>query len=822
MSMFDSFAPRYPLLALKNIVVFPQSTTKIHVGRPRSLDAIEEAMERDHYLVASALRDPTIEEPTPSDVYEVGTLCRIKESEREQGGVIVVALEGLCRVKITGTEATKPCYFVGVEEMYEQAGFEQENRAWARQIRELLGKYAKVRGNTANDLVDAANSATDVGHLGDVLAVLVNDPKERQALLEEPNKLKRLERLAIVLSGEMEVVDLEQKIKDRVREQIDKNQREYYLREQLKAIHDELGETTQNDIEMLRVKIAERGMPADIEDRTRRELARLERMPGVSAEATVVRTYLDWVLALPWTERTTDRLDLALAQNVLDEDHDSLEHVKERILDFLAVRKLVAERGVTRHMPTILCFVGPPGVGKTSLGRSIARAMDRKFVRISLGGVRDEADIRGHRRTYIGAFPGRIIQAVKQAGTLNPVILLDEVDKMSADFRGDPAAAMLEVLDPEQNHAFVDHYLDLPYDLSDVMFITTGNSLSTIPRPLRDRMEIIEIGGYTEEEKIEICRRHLLPKQAESHGLDPGFIDLPPAIIRLIVRHYTREAGVRSLERQVGSVCRKAARIAVAETGKRSKKLKITQAKLEEFLGPPRFGTDHDLRENQIGVAIGLSVSEVAGGDILPVEVATMPGHGTMTITGRAGDVMQESARAAQSYARSRAAALNIDADFQRTTDVHIHLPEGATPKDGPSAGVTMVTALVSALTKRPVRHDVAMTGEITLRGRVMGIGGLKEKVLGAHRAGIRTVIAPAENRTDAVKIPKDILRDMQMVWVTHMDEVIAAALVFDTPPVLPLADAVIAPVPVDEVIPPEPRRIEITHDIAVISDDPQ
>jgi ATP-dependent Lon protease len=473
-------------------------------------------------------------------------------------------------------------------------------------------------------------------------------------------------------------------------------------------------------------------------------------------------------------------------------------------------------------MPTILCLVGPPGVGKTSLGRSVARAMERTFVRVSLGGVRDEADIRGHRRTYIGAFPGRIIHAIKQAGTMNPVILLDEIDKMSADFRGDPAAAMLEVLDPEQNHAFVDHYLDLPYDLSDVMFITTGNYLGNIPRPLRDRMEIIEIGGYTEEEKIEICRHHLLPKQAESHGLDAGFIDLPPAVTRLIVRHYTREAGVRSLERQVGSLCRKAARIAVSTNGKRPKKLKITQAKLEEFLGPPRFGTDHDLRENQIGVAIGLCVSEVAGGDILPVEVATMPGNGHMTITGRAGDVMQESARAAQSYARSRSAALHIDAEFQRSTDVHIHLPEGATPKDGPSAGVTMVTALVSALTKRPVRHDVAMTGEITLRGRIMAIGGLKEKVLAAHRLGIRTVIAPSENRSDAVKIPKDILRDMNMVWVSHMDEVIAAALVFDTPPALPETDLAVLPVTEDAVIPPEPPRIEIVEDIAIVGEEPQ
>lgn len=776
-------------------------------------------MERGHYLVASALRDPNTDEPTPSNVYEIGTLCRIKESDRETGGTIQVSLEGLCRVRITGTEATKPCYFVSVEEMYEQAGFEQENRAWARQIRELLGKYAKLRGHAANDLVDAANSATDVGHLADVIAVLVNDPKERQGLLEESNKLQRLEKLAIVLSGELEVVDLEQKIKDRVREQVDKNQREYYLREQLKAIHDELGETTQNDIDMLRQKIDERNFPADIADRMRRELARLERMPGVSAEATVVRTYLDWVLGLPWNERTTDRLDLPVAQQVLDDDHDSLEHVKERILDFLAVRKLVAERGVARQMPTILCFVGPPGVGKTSLGRSIARAMERNFVRVSLGGVRDEADIRGHRRTYIGAFPGRVIHAMKQAGTMNPVILLDEIDKMSADFRGDPGSALLEVLDPEQNHTFVDHYLDLPYDLSDVMFITTANYLGNVPRALRDRMEIIEIGGYTEEEKIEICRKHLLPKQAASHGLDPDFVELTPAVIRLIVRRYTREAGVRSLERQVGGVCRKAARFAVAQTEKRPKRLKVTPVKLEEYLGPPRYGTEHSLRESQVGVAIGLSVSEVGGGDILPVEVATMPGNGHMTITGQAGDVMQESARAAQSYARSRSAALKIDAEFQRTTDIHIHLPEGATPKDGPSAGVTMVTALVSALTKRPVRNDIAMTGEITLRGRIMAIGGLKEKVLGAHRAGIRTVIAPAENRSDAVKIPKDILRDMRMVWVEHMDEVIAQALVFDSPPALPTVEPLIA-AGEDAEIRQEPPRVDIQQGIAVTLDE--
>ncbi len=814
-------AKRYPLLALKNIVVFPQSTTRINVGVPRSLDAVEEAMDRDNYLVAAMIRDTTVDDVRPEDVYPIGTLCRIKESDRD-GGMIQIALEGLYRVRILGTEATKPCFIINIEEVFEQGGFEQENRAWARQIREQVAQYAKMRGSSANDLLDAANAVTDVGHLADVLSTLVTDVQQRQALLDEPNKLKRLETLSTVIAGELEVVDLEQKIKERVREQIDKNQREYYLREQLKAIHDELGETNQSENDALKQRIEDRGLPDDVKEKVTREFARLERMAGVSAEATVARTYLDWVLSLPWTERSTDQLDLARAQEVLDAEHQSLEFVKDRILDFLAVRKLRLDRGTVRQMPTILCLVGPPGVGKTSLGRSIARAMDRKFVRVSLGGVRDEADIRGHRRTYVGAFPGRIVQAMKQVGTLNPVILLDEIDKMSADFRGDPAAAMLEVLDPEQNHAFVDHYLDLPFDLSDVMFITTGNYLGNIPRPLRDRMEIIELGGYTEEEKIDICRHHLLPKQAELHGLDAGAVDIPSPVLRMVIRQYTREAGVRNLERQMGGICRKAARYAVDRNGKPGAKLKVTQAKVEEFLGPPRYGTDHHLRESQIGVAIGLGVTE-SGGELVPVEVATMPGHGAMQITGRAGEMMQESAKAAQSYARSRAAALKIDPEFQRSTDVHIHLPEMATPKDGPSAGVTMVTALVSALTKQPVRHDIAMTGEITLRGRVMAIGGLKEKVLAAHRAGIRRVIAPAENRHDAVKIPKDILREMEMIWVEHMDEVIAAALVFVVPPALP--EVTHTPAPLEDVqddvpVSDTPTSLPVARDTLIVTDE--
>ncbi len=786
LSRFDD-APRYPLLALKNIVVFPHTTMRINVGTPRSLDTIEEAMGRDAHVIAVSLRDNDAEKLTERDFYEIGTLCRVKDAEHE-GGYIQVALEGIARVRISGIEATKPCYFVRVADFHETGGYEGENRAMARVTRDLLAQYGKLRGSEANDLLEMARAATDVGHLADVLNTLVTGAEERQSLLSEPNKLKRLERVAAALDGAMEVVGLEARIKERVREQIDKNQREYYLREQLKAIHDELGESSQSENDALRERIEAHALPDEVKERLRKELGRLERMTNVSAEATVVRTYLETVLSLPWTERSVDRLDLDAAEATLNAEHDGLEHVKERVLDFLAVRKLRAERGTARSMPTILCLMGPPGVGKTSLGRSIAKAMDRKFVRVSLGGVRDEAEIRGHRRTYVGAFPGRIVQGMKQAGTMNPVMLLDEIDKMSNDFRGDPAAALLEVLDPEQNAAFTDHYLDLPYDLSDVLFVTTGNYIGNIPRPLKDRMEIIELGGYTEEEKLEIAAHHLLPRQAEMHGLEPGFVEITPVVVRQVIREYTREAGVRNLERMMGGICRKAARLSVSATGKQPKKMRVTAEKLAEFLGPPRYGADHHAQESHIGVVNGLAVTE-AGGELLSVEVATMPGTGAMTLTGRASEVMQESAKAAQSYARSRALALKIDPDFQRTTDIHIHIGDMATPKDGPSAGVTMVTALVSALTKRPVRHDLAMTGEISLRGRVMAIGGLKEKVLAAHRAGIRTVIAPAENRRDAMKIPKEILRDMRMVWVEHMDAVIAEALVFAVPPALPEAD---------------------------------
>ncbi len=624
---------------------------------------------------------------------------------------------------------------------------------------------------------------TDPSHLADLVTTqLITDATRRQEYLENFNAVSRLEQLSIQLSTDVEMSELEQKIKERVRSQIDKNQREYYLREQLKVIHDELSGEGGNEIESLRKEVEEKKLPEEAHEKVMREITRLERMPAVSAEATIVRNYIETVLAMPWHEKSDDNYDLDHAEAVLDADHYGLEHVKERVVEFLAVRSL------TRHLPeasggsAILCLVGPPGVGKTSLGQSVARAIEREFVRVSLGGVRDEAEIRGHRRTYIGAYPGRIISALKTAGTTNPVVLLDEIDKLSSDYRGDPASALLEVLDPEQNAFFVDHFLDIPYDLSDVLFLTTSNQLSGIPSPLLDRLEVIEISGYTEDEKIGIARNHLLPKQLEAHGLPADSLQISERMWIEILRGYTREAGVRTLERQIAKICRKAAREVIRESDaedEESKAIRLTQKRLEDFLGPRRFGYDQLFTESMIGVAIGLGKTSI-GGEIIPVEVATMRGTGKLTITGQAGDVMQESAQAALSYARTRAEQLGIPPDFQEKIDLHIHLPEGATPKDGPSAGITMATALISAITRRPVDHSIAMTGEITLRGRVLPIGGLKEKTLAAHRNGIRTLIAPAENQRDLINIPEKVQKDITFIWVENMDQVVSAALLAD------------------------------------------
>ncbi|HEY8601617.1 MAG TPA: endopeptidase La [Thermomicrobiales bacterium] len=798
MSRYELYSRRYPLLALKNVVIFPRNVVTLSVGRSRSISAVEEAWAHGRRIVFTAPRNPDIEDPQFEDLYPIGTLCEVSQAERQPGGSIQVVLEGLARVRLNTVELGRPFLAVQIEEVQEVRQSSQDGLVLVAYVKKLVEQHGEQKGKLTSEVLEIIRTTEDASQLADLLATqLITGIPERQAMLEESDPAVRLERLAVGLTGDLDVLALEQRIKERVREQIDKNQREYYLREQLKAIHDELGGEGGNEIELLREKVKSKELGAELEDRLLKEVTRLERMPAISAEATVVRNYLDWALSLPWQEQSEDTLDLDVAEQVLEEDHFGLEQVKERIIEFLAVRKLKSDRvgGAAEANATILCLHGPPGVGKTSLGRSIAESMGRKFVRVSLGGVRDEAEIRGHRRTYIGAFPGRLIQALKTAGTKNPVVLLDEIDKLSSDQRGDPSSALLEVLDPEQNRNFVDHYLDLPFDLSGVLFICTANSLGPIPRPLRDRMEIVDIGGYTEDEKVEIARRYLLPKQLEAHGLERDQVEFSEKLIVQALRNYTSEAGVRGLERQIGKVCRKVAREVVK--GKAGR-IRITASKLEEFLGPPRYGFEQGLGGTQIGVAIGLGATEI-GGVMIPVEVATMPGRGTLTITGQAGEVMQESARAALSYARSRAEMLKIDPDFQQKLDLHIHLPEGAQPKDGPSAGITMATALISALTGRSVRHDVAMTGEITLRGRVLPIGGLKEKTLAAHRNGIRRLVAPAENKRDLILIPKNVAKEMEFFWVENMDDVIAQVL---------LQEGEVEGVTMDIVVPPDALTI--------------
>ncbi len=795
------YSARYPLLPLKNVVIFPRNVVTLLVGRTRSIQAVEEAMSRDRRIVVTAHSTIETDDPRPDDLYEVGTLVEIVSVERQQGSNIQVVLEGLSRVAISQFDNTRSFYWVRCEQAQELDSEPDEGQVLVKHVGEMMQVYSETKNKITPEILEMILQSGDPSHLSDLVTTqLVNDTSQRQAYLENFSPVSRLEMLAIQLTSEVEMATLEQKIKDRVREQIDKNQREYFLREQLKVIHDELAGEGGNEIEMLRERVRERGLPEEANEKLLKEITRLERMPAVSAEATVVRNYIDTMLTLPWTEQSEDILDLEHAEAVLDEDHFGLEPVKERIVEYLAVRKLTSEKPGAMGA-SILCLAGPPGVGKTSLGRSVARAMGREFVRVSLGGVRDEAEIRGHRRTYIGAYPGRIVQALKTAGTMNPVVLLDEIDKMSSDYRGDPASAMLEVLDPEQNKAFTDHFLDVPYDLSNVLFITTANQLNLIPAPLRDRMEIIEISGYTEDEKVGIGKTHLLPKQLTAHGLETESLDIPQKLWLQVVRDYTREAGVRSLERQLAGLCRKVAREILK--GKQNK-IRLTPSRLEDYLGPKRYGFEQRLGEAQVGVAIGLGTTSV-GGELIPVEVATMPGRGNLTITGLAGDVMQESANAALSYARSRASELKIAPNFQEKIDLHIHLAEGATPKDGPSAGITMATALISAVTGRPVRNDIAMTGEITLRGRVLPIGGLKDKSLAAHRAGIYRLIAPLDNQRDLVKIPEKIQKDMEFFWVDNMDEVIALTLLSNN-------DVAVVPMPAVEE-PPEQPEVQIPMD---------
>ncbi|MFZ5874501.1 MAG: endopeptidase La [Bacillota bacterium] len=746
----------------------------LDVGRDKSVKAIEEAMIQERHIFLATQKEAQTDDPGVDDIYEVGTVAEVKQLLKLPGGTIRVLVEGIGRAKIVKFAAADPYFLVEVDQYLEQFQKTAELEALMRHLVYQFEQYVKLSKRIPPETVVSVVNIEDPGRLSDiVVSHLPLRIEDKQSVLESVRIADRLENLCALLAKELEIVELERRINVRVRKQMEKTQKEYYLREQMKAIQRELGEKDERvaEGEEYREKIAEAKLPKEVEEKALKEVERLEKMPPMAAEATVVRNYLDWLLALPWTKGTRDRLDINSAQHILDEDHYGLDKVKDRIIEYLAIRKLAK-----KMKGPILCFVGPPGVGKTSLGKSIARALERKFVRISLGGVRDEAEIRGHRRTYVGALPGRIIQGMRTAGSKNPVFLLDEVDKMSVDFRGDPSAALLEVLDPEQNNAFSDHYVEVPFDLSNVMFITTANLAYNIPRPLMDRMEVIYISGYTEEEKVQIAVRHLIPKQLKEHGLDRGNLTISEGAVRRLIREYTRESGVRNLERQIATLCRKTAKEIVA---KKAKQIRVTKRNTEQFLGIPRFRYGVAEKNDEIGVGTGLAWTEV-GGDTLSIEVTVCRGKGGLTLTGKLGDVMRESAQAGYSYVRSRAEQLQIDGQFHEKTDIHIHIPEGATPKDGPSAGITIATALASALTGRLVRHDVAMTGEITLRGRVLPVGGLKEKVLAAHRAGIKTVILPLENKKDLEDIPANVRSKLEFKLVEHMDEVLETALCSD------------------------------------------
>ncbi|MBO8137241.1 MAG: endopeptidase La [Desulfotomaculum sp.] len=760
-----------PLLPLRGILVFPYMVIHLDVGREKSVQAIEEAMVNDRHIFLATQKDAQTDEPGEDDIYTTGTVAEVKQLLKLPGGTIRVLVEGMARAEIIEYLDHEPFFKVQIKQYKE--GFEKDSEieALMRNLVYQFEQYVKLSKRIPPETVVSVVNLEEPGRLADIVASHLSlRIDEKQKILEAVEIVPRLEKLCAILAKELEIVELERKINVRVRKQMEKNQKEYYLREQMKAIQKELGDKDDRaaEGEELRERISKSKLPKEVEQKVIKEVERLEKMPPMAAEAAVVRNYIEWVLSLPWSKSTRDRLDIKTAERILDEDHYGLRKPKERIIEFLAIRKLAK-----KIKGPILCLVGPPGVGKTSLGRSIARAMERKFVRISLGGVRDEAEIRGHRRTYVGAMPGRIIQGIRQAGSKNPVFLLDEIDKMSMDFRGDPSAALLEVLDPEQNNSFSDHYIELPFDLSNVMFITTANNKYNIPRPLLDRMEVIDISGYTEEEKMQIAVRHLLPKQIKEHGLPKGSTSISENTIRKIIREYTRESGVRNLERNIASLCRKAAKQVVQD---KNKKVKITAQNLKKYLGIPKYRYNMAEKEDSVGLATGLAWTEV-GGDTLSIEVTTYKGRGKLILTGKLGDVMKESAQAALSYVRSRAEELNINTEMFEKYDIHIHVPEGAIPKDGPSAGITMATALASALTGRKVSREVAMTGEITLRGRVLPVGGIKEKILAAHRSGCKTVILPIENKKDMEEVPNNVKGKMEFKFVEHMDEVLSIAL---------------------------------------------
>ncbi len=770
-----------PVVPLREAVVFPKLVVPLGVGREKSVAAINAAMaEERHLIVLVAQRDAEIDDVQPEQIYNVGTVAEIVRLLRIPDGSAQIIVQGAQRVKITGYQPESRFFRVTFEPIAEELGDPVEREAQLRNVKALFERYVDNGGSILPELAMTAKNTDDPAHFSDLVA---SSPdltlEQRQHLLETRNVIERLRFLGVFLAKQNEILELKQKIQSEVQQTLDKTQREYILREQMKAIQKELGDDDQgSEVRELREKIEAAGMPDPVKEKALKELGRLEKIPQASPETGVIRTYVDWLVSLPWKVAANDDWDIAQAAKILDEDHYGLPKVKDRIIEYMAVRKL----SQNLRAP-ILCFVGPPGVGKTSLGKSIARAMGRKFIRMSLGGIRDEAEIRGHRRTYVGALPGRILQNMKTAGEVNPVFMLDEIDKVGADFRGDPSSALLEVLDPEQNNTFSDHYLEVPYDLSKVIFITTANIEDTIIAPLRDRMEIIRLPGYTEEEKLHIATGYLVPRQLKQHGLEDGRLVINDEVLRELVRRYTREAGVRNLEREIGTMCRKVAR-AIAE-GK-TDKVEITLEKVAEYLGPQRFDYGLAEEEDQVGAATGVSVSE-AGGDVLTVEATVIDGKDEdFTLTGQIGKVMEESARAALSYVRAHERDFGIPKGFFEDHAMHIHVPAGAIPKDGPSAGVTMATAIVSALSGRRVRRDVAMTGEITLRGRVLPIGGVKEKLLAAHRAGIKVFILPDKNKRDLIDIPKEVLDTVEIKTVDNVDQVLRIALQPGQPSVTP------------------------------------
>ncbi len=762
-----------PVLPVRDIVVFPYMILPLFVGRDLSIKAIDESLNSHRMILLLTQKDLAVETPGPEDLYAVGTVCMIMRMLKLPDGRVKILVQGLNKARVVLFSQREPFFMAEIEKITDEKTVETslENEALVRNVKEQLDKAVSLGKAITPDVMVVIENIDEPGRLADLIASHLGlKTDQSQEILEMTDPVGRLKRVGELLSREVQLLTIQQKIQTEARGEIDKTQREYFLREQLKAIQRELGEIDERaeEVREFRKKIEEAQMPEKVMKEAEKQLKRIEKMHPDSAEAGTIRTYLEWLTELPWSKSTKDQLDIRKAEKVLNEDHYDLEKVKERILEYLSVRKLKE-----KMKGPILCFIGPPGVGKTSLGRSIARALGREFLRMSLGGVRDEAEIRGHRRTYVGALPGRIIQGIKQTGTNNPVIMLDEVDKIGMDFRGDPSSALLEVLDPEQNNSFVDHYLAVPFDLSKVMFITTGNLADTIPGPLRDRMEILYLSGYTDEEKVQIAKKYLVPKQLEEHGITTKILRIGESAIRQIIAQYTREAGVRNLEREIANLCRKVAK-KVAEGS--AKKFAVTGVNIHRYLGVPKYLPEEEMKKDEVGVATGLAWTE-AGGDVIYVEATIMKGKGSLTLTGQLGDVMKESAHAALSYVRSRAKELGISSDMFSKHDLHIHVPAGAIPKDGPSAGITMATAIASALTGRPVRRDIAMTGEVTLRGRVLAIGGLKEKTLAAKRMGITTVILPSRNKKDLDDLPKYVTEGMRFVTVETVDEVLRTAL---------------------------------------------